>query len=54
MKWTNKQVAQLKSLWKKGTIAEEIGEILGTSKGAIIGKQIGLAVLRENLNAFHM
>ena len=38
MKWTNKQVAQLKSLWKKGTIAEEIGEILGTSKGAIIGK----------------
>ena len=38
MKWTNKKTTQLKELWKKGTIAEEIAEVLGTSKGAVIGK----------------
>jgi len=38
MKWTNKKIAQLKSLWKKGSVAEEIAEVLGTSKGAVIGK----------------
>ena len=38
MKWTNKKIAQLKSLWKKGSLAGEIGEVLGTSKSAIIGK----------------
>ena len=38
MKWTNKKTTQLKELWKKGTIAEEIAEVLGTSKGAVIRK----------------
>ena len=38
MKWTNNKIAQLKRLWKKGSIAEEIAEVLGTSKGAVIGK----------------
>ena len=47
MKWTNKQVAQLKSLWKKGTIAEEIGEILGTSKGAIIDIDMSVVYSKE-------
>ena len=41
MKWTNNKIAQLKRLWKKGSIAEEIAEVLGTSKGAVIGKANG-------------
>jgi len=38
MKWTNEKIAQLKSLWKKGSLAGEIGEVLGISKSAVIGK----------------
>ena len=38
MKWTNKKTTQLKELWKKGKIATAIAEVLGTTKGAIIGK----------------
>ena len=38
MKWTDKKIAQLKELWKKGTLAEKIAEVLGTTKNAIIGK----------------
>ena len=38
MNWTNKKITQLKELWKTGKIAAEIGQVLGTTKGAIIGK----------------
>ena len=38
MKWTDKKITQLKSLWKKGSIAGEIAQALGTTRSAIIGK----------------
>ena len=38
MKWTNKKITQLKELWKKGTLATDIANVLGTSKNGIIGK----------------
>ncbi len=38
MKWTDKKITQLKELWKKGTLATDIANVLGTSKNAIIGK----------------
>ena len=38
MKWTDKNITQLKELWKKGSVAGEIAEVLGTTKNAIIGK----------------
>ena len=49
MKWTNKKTTQLKELWKKGTIAEEIAEVLGTSKGAVIGKASRLGCASRKL-----
>ena len=38
MQWTDKNITQLKELWEKGSVAEEIAEVLGTTKNAIIGK----------------
>ena len=38
MKWTDKKITQLKRLWKKGSIAGEIAQALGTTRSAIIGK----------------
>ena len=38
MTWTQEKIAQLKELWKGGTIAAEIGKRLGTSKNAVIAK----------------
>ena len=49
MKWTDKKITQLKNLWKKGTIAEEIAEVLGTSKGAVIGKASRLGCASRKL-----
>ena len=49
MKWTDKKITQLKTLWKKGTIAEEIAEVLGTSKGAVIGKASRLGCASRKL-----
>ena len=40
MKWTNKKITQLKELWKKGTVAGDIAQMLGTTKSAIIGKAV--------------
>ena len=49
MNWTDKKITQLKELWKKGTIAEEIAEGLGTSKGAVIGKASRLGCASRKL-----
>ena len=49
MKWTDKKLTQLNELWKKGTIAEEIAEVLGTSKGAVIGKASRLGCASRKL-----
>ena len=38
MKWTDKKITQLKELWKKGVLASDIAQVLGTTKSAIIGK----------------
>ena len=49
MKWTNKKITQLKNLWKKGILAEGIAEVLGTSKGAVIGKASRLGCASRKL-----
>ena len=38
MIWTQEKMDQLKELWKGGTIAVEIAEVLGTSKNSVIAK----------------
>ena len=38
MTWTQAKIAQLKKLWKEGTVATEIGKLLGTSKNSVIAK----------------
>ena len=49
MNWTNKKITQLKKLWKKGILAEGIAEVLGTSKGAVIGKASRLGCASRKL-----
>ena len=38
MKWTDQEINKLKEMWEQGIIATEIAEILGTTKGSVIGK----------------
>ena len=53
MKWTDKKITQLKRLWKKGTVAQEIGQVLGTTKSAIIGKANRLKCAPRKTGALH-
>lgn len=50
MAWTDERVAQLKQLWEAGVGTAEIGERLGMTKNAIIGKahRIGLKARRAS------
>ena len=50
MSWTETSVAELKRLWVAGVGTKEIGEQLGMSKNAIIGKahRIGLQQRRAS------
>ena len=45
MQWTDGDVETLKALWSKGRSAREIGEKLGVTRNAVIGKanRMGLA-----------
>lgn len=36
--WSDERIERLKTLWKSGETASEIGEELGLSRGAIMGK----------------
>ncbi len=38
MAWTDAQIADLKRLWTAGQSASQIGNALGVSKNAVIGK----------------
>lgn len=53
MKWTNAKIAQLKKLWKKGSIAQEIGQALGTTKSAVIGKANRLQCASRKMGRIH-
>jgi len=54
MKWTNKKITQLKELWKKGTLATDIAQVLGTTKSAIIGKANRLHCASRKLGRLHL
>ncbi|HKK30751.1 MAG TPA: GcrA family cell cycle regulator [Alphaproteobacteria bacterium] len=44
MSWTDSQIAELRKLWSEPHTAAQIGQLLGVSKNAVIGKAYRLGL----------